>query len=82
MNWLLFIINYIKFQQHEDYFGCFCLCALRLVELFAILPCSAKLALKVFPGLIPIFSVLKSYSPCLIFSLIKDALSVNTASTP
>jgi len=31
---------------------------------------SSKAALKVFPGFIPMFSVLRSYCPLLIFSLI------------
>ena len=36
---------------------------------------SEKDALKVLPGLIPIFSVLKSYKPCLILLLMRLALS-------
>ena len=46
------------------------------------LPDSAKDALNVLPGFIPIFSVLKSYEPALILSLIHDALSTKTCSTP
>jgi hypothetical protein len=42
---------------------------------------SAKVDLNVLPGLIPMFSVLKSYCPFLIFSLITTADYTNADST-
>ena len=46
------------------------------------LPASAKEALNVLPGLMPMFSVRRSYDPALILSLMQAALSIKTCSTP